>query len=88
MYQVHRHVGRQNFDFMGVYPNGELNDSKEMQVRSPLGYDSDLCTMKRLQKALVRALMGLGFTITYIDPGVFYAYVDEHRLISDPCGAC
>ena len=53
-----------------------------------LGYDSDLCTMKRLQKALVRALMGLGFTITYIDPGVFYAYVDEHRLISDPCGAC
>jgi hypothetical protein len=73
----------------------ELDDNKEIYMQSPLGYESNAKTVKQLQKSLYRlkqarhkwcdtlvyTLMSLGFQTTCVDPGVFFAHVDEHILI-------
>jgi Reverse transcriptase (RNA-dependent DNA polymerase) len=84
-----------SFNFVGAYLNGELDENEEIYMQSPLGYESDAKTIRRLQKSLyglkqvgckwydtlVCALMSLGFQTTCTDLGVFYACVDKHVLI-------
>jgi reverse transcriptase-like protein len=64
-------------------------------MQSPLGYNSDTHTVKRLQKSLYglkqagqkwyntlsHALISLRFCITNADLGVFFTYMDKHVLM-------
>jgi hypothetical protein len=84
-----------SFDFNGAYLNGELDDNEEIYMYSPPGYDADGTTVKRLRKSLYglkqagrkwydtlsRALVGLGFSVSQADPGVFLARIGKHQLI-------
>ena len=83
------------FDFNGAYLNGELSKEEDIYMKNPPGYDEDNDTVKHLKKSLYglkqagrkwydtlkRTLADLGFSVSSADPGVFHAYVDNHRTI-------
>src|SRR6266404_6052396 len=82
------------FDFNGAYLNGELEDSEEIYMRQPPGYETT-SGVKRLHKSLYGlkqarqcwydtlscTLADLGFQKMHADPGVFYTCSEETLLI-------
>jgi reverse transcriptase-like protein len=85
-----------SFDFNGTYLNGTLGDEEEIYMQEPPRYETQgECSVKQLHKllyglkqagqkwyeALSSALTDLGFCISSANPGVFYAYIQEHILI-------
>jgi len=84
------------FDFNSAYLNGELEDSEEIYMEQPPGYEEGgKDFVKRLRKALYglkqagrrwydtfkRELADLGFRASAADPGVFYAQIRGNILI-------
>ena len=84
------------FDFNSAYLNGELEDTEEIYMEQPPGYDEGgKDFVKRLRKALYglkqaghrwydtfkRELADLGFCTSAADPGVFYARIHGNILI-------
>jgi len=82
------------FDFNGAYLNGELEDSKEIYMHQPPGYETP-SGIKWLHKSLYglkqagrcwyntlsRTLADLGFQKIHADLGVFYTRSEETLLI-------
>jgi len=84
------------FDFNSAYLNGELEDTEEIYMEQPLGYEEGgKDFVKQLRKALYRLkqvgrrwydtfkrkLADLGFRTSATDPGVFYARIQGNILI-------
>ena len=84
------------FDFNAAYLNGELEQSEEIYMEQPPGYEEGGAGfVKRLKKALyglkqvgrrwydtfAHELANLGFRASAADPGVFYARIKSHILI-------
>jgi len=84
------------FDFNSTYPNGELEDTEEIYMEQPLGYEEGSKDfVKRLRKALYglkqagrrwydtfkRELADLSFRASAADPGVFYTRIRGNVLI-------
>jgi len=84
------------FDFNSAYLNGELEESEEIYMEQPPGYEEGgKDFVKRLRKALYglkqagrrwydtfkRELADLGFCASAADPGVFYARIGDSILV-------
>jgi hypothetical protein len=88
-------LGDQEFNFIGVYLNGELDANKELYMQALPGYVSDMRIVKRLLKSLyglkqagrrwydtlARALKSLGLTTSVADPGVLISCVSRQIFI-------
>jgi hypothetical protein len=84
-----------SFNFISTYLNGELDENKEIYMQSPLGYESEINTVKHLIKSLyglkqarrkwyevlVHVLANFNFQITVADLGVFCIHKNGHLLI-------
>ena len=86
----------QCFDFNAAYLNGELEESEEIYMEQPPGYEEGgKDFVKKLKKALYgfkqagrrwydtfsREFADLGFRARAADPGVFYARIKDKLLI-------
>ena len=84
------------FDFNSAYINGELEESEEIYMEQPPGYEKGgKDFVKRLRKALYRLkqvgrrwydtfkreLADLGFQASTANPGVFYTQINSSILV-------
>ena len=83
------------FDFNAAYLNGELNEGEEILMQEPPSYESLGEFIKLLLKVIYglkqaavkwyhilhKALIDLGFRMSCMDPGIFYAQIREHLLV-------
>ena len=84
------------FDFNSAYLNGELEESEEIYMEQPPGYEEGgKDFVKRLKKALYglkqvgrrwydtfkRELADLGFRASAADPAVFYTWINNKIII-------